>query len=148
MRSLIDPVAGNGSATVRGRIAGQQIPPVASLRSRLGRATLMSAAALALAACGSGVDETLDAVKQEAGAAAQASKAFQALDTAIDEQAVEGLARGAINGAVNEAIGEVLPAEEMAAVRAVVDEEAIAQGLRSSLEGARDARANDANAAQ
>ncbi len=108
----------------------------------------MSAAALALAACGSGVDETLDAVKQEAGAAAQASKAFQALDTAIDEQAVEGLARGAINGAVNEAIGEVLPAEEMAAVRAVVDEEAIAQGLRSSLEGARDARANDANAAQ
>lgn len=147
MRSLIDPVAGNGSATVSGPIARDQTRPVAGLRSRIGRATLMSAAALALAACGSGADETLQAVKQEASAAAQESKALQALDTAIDEQALEGLARGAINGAVNEAIGEVLPAEEMAAVRAVVDEEAIAQGLRTSLEGARDARANGANAA-
>jgi hypothetical protein len=115
---------------------------------RFAGAGLASVAALALAACGSGTEEAVEAVKQEAAAAAEQSGALRALDTAIDEQALEGLARGVIDGAVNQAIGEVLPAEEMATVRAVVDEEAIANSLRSSLEGAGNAPAREDRAAQ
>jgi hypothetical protein len=100
------------------------------------RVGLVSVAAFALAACGSVPEETLEAVKQEAGAVAAESRVVEALDTAIDEKALEGLARGAIDGAVNEAIGEVVPAEGIATVRAIVDEEAIAKSLNEKLDKA------------
>jgi hypothetical protein len=100
------------------------------------RVGLVSTAALALAACGSAPEETLEAVKQEAGAVAAESRVVEALDTAIDEKALEGLARGAIDGAVNEAIAEVVPAEGIATVRAIVDEEAIAKSLNEKLDKA------------
>ena len=100
------------------------------------RVGLVSVAAFALAACGSAPEETLEAVKQEAGAVAAESRVVEALDTAIDEKALEGLARGAIDGAVNEAIGEVVPAEGIATVRAIVDEEAIAKSLNEKLDKA------------
>jgi hypothetical protein len=122
--------------------------PITRRASHAGKAAFVSVAALALAACGSGAEETIDAVKQEASAPAEQSQTLHALDTAIDEQALEGLARGAIDGAVNQAIGEVLPAEEIATVRAVVDEEAIAKSLRSTLESATDARTREETAAQ
>lgn len=91
------------------------------------RVGLVSVAAFALAACGSAPEETLEAVKQEAGAVAAESRVVEAL---------EGLARGAIDGAVNEAIGEVVPAESIATVRAIVDEEAIAKSLNEKLDKA------------
>lgn len=111
------------------------------------RVGLVSVLAVALAACGSGA-ETLEAVQNEAAAAAKESGVVDALDPAIDEQALEGLARGAIHGAVNEAIGEVVPAEEMAAVRAVVDEEAIARSLGAQLDGAAKAEPGGDNPAR
>ncbi len=122
-------------------------PHVKRTRQRL-RLGLVSTAALALAACGSAAEETLDAVKQEAGAVAAESRVVEALDTAIDEKALEGLARGAIDGAVNEAIGEVVPAEGIATVRAIVDEEAIAKSLNEKLDKAAAGQATQESAAR
>ena len=120
------------------------IHPFAERARPIARAALVIAAAAGLAACGSGSEETLEAVKQEARAATQESRVAEALDTAIDEQALEGMARGAINDAVNDAIADILPAEEMAAVRAVVDEEAIARSVEERFGRAGNAAPEDA----
>jgi hypothetical protein len=113
--------------------------PISGRASPIARAALVIAAASALAACGSEREGALEAVTQEAKAVTQESRVAEALDTVIDEQALEGLARGAINGAVNDAIADVLPAEEMATVRAIVDEEAIARSVEERFGRAGDA---------
>ncbi|RYG30874.1 MAG: hypothetical protein EON93_13970 [Burkholderiales bacterium] len=138
LASAVDSESGTHTLARRTGFSGG-IHPLAMRSRPIARAAFAVAAAAGLAACGSGSEDTLEAVKQEARAAAQESRVAEALDTVIDEQAVEGMARGAINGAVNDAIADILPAEEMATVRAVVDEEAIARSARERFGRADDA---------
>jgi hypothetical protein len=92
---------------------------------------LSAAAALTLAACGTGggsVDP--QAVQNGLGAAIDEKALMGALNQSIDRKAVEGMARGAVAGAVQEAI----PAEVRAA-GAVIDEQALAKGIDRAVDG-------------
>jgi len=87
-------------------------------------------AAFALAACGDAADQAAE-LRSKADAAIEGQGVADAVASAVDEEAIKGMAQGA----VRQAIGEALPTEEMAAVGAVIDEEALITGLDKAVDG-------------
>ena len=88
---------------------------------------LSAAGALALAACGSGNDQTLH---NDVDAAIDEQALVSAVNQSIDLKAAEGLAHGAVAGAVREAIPP-----ELRAVGAVIDEKALVRGVDQAVDG-------------
>lgn len=90
----------------------------------------VAGAALALAACGDAAKQA-EELRSKADAAIEGQGVVDAVASAVDEEAIKGMAQGA----VRQALGEALPAEEMAAVGAVIDEGALITGVDKAVDG-------------
>ncbi len=89
-----------------------------------------AAAALALSGCGLEAQQA-DELRSKAAAAVNERGVLEAVGSAVDRQAAEDLARGAVKDAVREAI----PSKELGLVAAIVDEEALVNGLDRAVDG-------------
>lgn len=90
----------------------------------------MAISAFVLSACGDAAEQA-EKLRSKADAAIEGQGLVDAVASAVDEEAIKGMA----NGAARQALGDVLPAEEMAAVGAVIDEEALISGLDKAVDG-------------
>lgn len=90
----------------------------------------VAAAAVALAACGDATEQAAE-LHSKADAAIEGQAVADALVSAVDREAIKGMA----HGAAKEALREALPAQEMAAMGAVIDEEALVTGLDKAVDG-------------
>lgn len=90
----------------------------------------VTAAAFALAACGDAAEQA-EELRSKADAAIEGQGVVDAITSAVDEEAVKSMAEGA----VRQALGDALPAEEIAAVGAVIDEEALITGIDRAVDG-------------
>ncbi len=88
----------------------------------------LSAAALALSACGNAPGE--QSLQNTVGAVVDERALAGAVNQSIDREALESIAKGAVAGAVQDAI----PAE-VRAVGAVIDERALADGIDRAVDG-------------
>lgn len=91
----------------------------------------VAGAALALVACSDGAEQA-EELRSKADAAVDGQGVVAAVASAVDEEAIKAMA----NGAARQALGDLLPSEEMAAVSAVIDEEALITGLDNAVDGA------------
>lgn len=91
---------------------------------------LAAVAALALAGCGDAGDHVAD-LRAEAGAAVEERAVAQAVISAVDLDAAKGIAEGAAKDALREA----LPTGEIAAAAAIIDEQALVDGLGKAIDG-------------
>lgn len=91
---------------------------------------LAAAAALALTACGDASEQAAE-LRAEAGAAVEERAVAQAVVSAVDLEAAKGIAEGAARDALRDA----LPTGEIAAAAAIIDEEALVDGLGKAVDG-------------
>lgn len=89
-----------------------------------------AAAALALTACGDAGERAAD-LSAEASTAVEEQAVARAVVSAVDLEAAKGIAEGAARDALREA----LPTAEMAAAAAIIDEQALVDGLGKAIDG-------------
>jgi PBP1b-binding outer membrane lipoprotein LpoB len=94
---------------------------------------IAAAATIMLAGCGNPAEQAKE-LQGKAEAAIDRTGLGEAARTVIDEKAVEGMIKGAASGAVNDAVREIVPAQELRAIGAVVDEQAVMQRVRRTME--------------
>lgn len=99
---------------------------------------LFAAVALAIAACGPVPEHEVELGNALIGAPS-AMEFPQALDAAVDEQALGsalfGVAKDAAKGAAQEAVRESLPTSELAVIGAAVDERGLVNAVDQAVDG-------------
>ena len=120
-----DPRLPGSSSLRRTRMRAAELERPAAMK-----AVFAVAAMAALAACGDIADSVKD-LPAKADAALDQKGAVAAVASAVDVEAAKGIA----TGAAREAFREVLPTGEIAAVAAVIDEQAMVDGLDQAIDG-------------